>query len=191
MTAIITTAERYRRHQNDLRAFRQRHLYRRSHQRFRRDLAVIPRLFLDPGKIRIARLQQEPEQVIANLRGRVVWTLDTASRLVCGIGLLSARDLTGYFEKEILETAAEEQWIEPVQSRSIELAPLFERPPCLVAHLDGNPKAWDLPSGDRVVAWDDLIRDLKGTLGWRPDLLTRVEDAYRRVEQGSAVETVR
>ncbi|HYL04735.1 MAG TPA: hypothetical protein VE075_01765 [Thermoanaerobaculia bacterium] len=35
----------------------------------------------------------------------------------------------------------------------------------------------------RVVTWDHLIRDILGTLGWRPDLLTRLE--ARRPSQGS------
>ena len=36
----------------------------------------------------------------------------------------------------------------------------------------------ELPSGDRVVSWDFLLQDVMGTLGWRPDLLTRLESTY-------------
>jgi hypothetical protein len=40
---------------------------------------------------------------------------------------------------------------------------------------DDPPAAVTLPSGDRVVPWSLLIRDVLGTLGWRPDLMARLE----------------
>ncbi len=53
----------------------------------------------------------------------------------------------------------------------------------LIVHLmDARPPFFTLPSGDRVVTWDFLIRDIMGTIGWRPDILTRIEERYRRVE---------
>jgi hypothetical protein len=54
--------------------------------------------------------------------------------------------------------------------------PLFRRPPMLIAHrMDDPPPFTTLPSGDLVVTWPFLVRDVVGTLGWRPDLLTRLE----------------
>lgn len=49
----------------------------------------------------------------------------------------------------------------------------------LIVHVpDEPPPSVELPSGDRVVPWDFLAQDLMGTLGWRPDLLTRLEATY-------------
>jgi len=49
----------------------------------------------------------------------------------------------------------------------------------LIAHVPEElPPHVELPSGNRVVPWDFLLRDVMGTLGWRPDLLTRLEASY-------------
>jgi hypothetical protein len=49
----------------------------------------------------------------------------------------------------------------------------------LIAHIPDEPIPFaEITSGDRVVPWDFLIRDLMGTLGWRPDLLNRLEASY-------------
>jgi hypothetical protein len=62
----------------------------------------------------------------------------------------------------------------------ISVDPLYRRPPMLIANLDDDAPPFEvLPSGDRVVTWPFLVRDVMGTLGWRPDLLTRLEAARR------------
>jgi hypothetical protein len=175
----ISTAERWRRYQRDLVAYRQRSLWRRSHARFRADLNVIPRVFLLAGKARIARLETSRETVLDALRGRVVWTLDTAARLVGMKGFITAADLTGYMTEETLRQAEQAGWITTPQEAGLSLEPLYQRPLSLIAHLvDALPPSIPLPSGHLVVSWDDLQRDLLGTLGWRPDLLTRLERDY-------------
>jgi hypothetical protein len=63
----------------------------------------------------------------------------------------------------------------------ITLDPLMAREPLLVAHaVDDLPPHTALPGGDLVVTRDRLRRDLMGTLGWRPDLLVRLEAADER-----------
>ncbi len=179
--STLTTAERFRRHQRDLRAYRQRSLFRRSHARFHRDLAVLPHIFLAPLVTHAARLRQSRERILTDLRGRAVWTLDTAARLVCGTGFLVVQDLTGYLDEEDLQWAVTRELVEEPEPAYLSLDPVVSRPPMLVAHLRETPPPFlVLSSGHRVVTWDFLMRDLQGTLGWRPDLLTRVEDPYLR-----------
>ena len=182
-TTVPTSAERFRRYQRDLHAYRRRSLWRRSHARFRRDLAVHPHLFLAPGDVWAGRLRRPAEDVVAALRGKAVWTLDTAGRLACGIGFLTTQDLTGYMSPETCDRAVESSLVEPTRSASIGIAPVLARPSMLIAHLVTEPPSFfTLAGGDRVVTWESLMQDLKGTLGWRPDLLTRLEDAYLRRE---------
>ena len=53
------------------------------------------------------------------------------------------------------------------------------RPPLLVVHLTGAPPPWfETAAGDRVLTLEALKADLLGTMGWRPDLLTRLEALY-------------
>ncbi len=180
-TGFPTTAERFRRYQRDLRVYRQRSLSRRSHKRFRRDLAVLPHLFLAPGLTHAAMLRESRERILKALRGRAVWTLDTAARLVCGTGFLVTRDLTAYLDGEGLEWAVKQQLVEEPEAASLSLDPVVSRPSMLVVHLaDLPPPSLVLSSGDRVVTWEFLMRDIQGSLGWRPDLLTRIEDSYLR-----------
>jgi len=174
----LSTAERWRRYQRDLEAYRRRSLVRRSHPRFRKDLAIIPHLFLLPGRARMAPLLEPEEAIRLALRGRAVWTLDTAARLVSGRGFLTAPDLTGYLQEADLVWAMETGLAGEFQSSGLSVDPLYRRPPMLIAHIGAEPPFVELPSGDRVVPWDFLARDLLGTLGWRPDLLTRLEATY-------------
>ncbi len=179
MKTIVSTAERFRRHQRDLRAYRQRSLFRRSHARFRRDLAVLPHIFLAPNTAYAAPLRHGREEIFRHLRGRAVWTLDTASRLACNVGFLTVRDLTGYFDHGVLSWLADQDLIEEPQPSNVSIAPVLPRPSMLIVHIAAElPPFVTLPSGDLVVTWESLMRDIKGTLGWRPDLLTRLEDAY-------------
>ena len=178
---ILTTAERWRRFQRDQRAYRQRHLQRRMHPRFRRDLEIIPHLFLVLGQTLTAPLRRPYDEVVEELRGRAAWTLDAAARLVCDWGILAARDLTGYLTASTLEWAESRGLIEAPSEAELCVDPLYRRPPMLIAHLaEQPPPSAVLPSGDRVVTWDFLKRDILGTLGWRPDLLTRLEGEYPR-----------
>ena len=126
----------------------------------------------------MAPLLEPEEPVRVALRGRVVWTLDTAARLVTGRGFLTAHDLTGYLEEADLEWAVETGLVEDFQSSGLSVDPLYRRPSMLIAHVGAEPPFVELPSGDRVVPWDFLAQDLLGTLGWRPDLLTRLEATY-------------
>jgi hypothetical protein len=177
--APLTTAERWRRHQRDLEAYRRRSLVRRSHSRFRSDLMIVPHVFLLPGKASMAPLLRSEEEVRAALRGRAVWTLDTAARLVAGRGFLTSPDLTGYLAATDLEGAIDQGLTGPSERAGLSVEPLYRRPPMLIAHVTEElPPYVELPSGDRVVPWDFLLRDVMGTLGWRPDLLTRLEATY-------------
>jgi len=188
MSTILTTEERFRRHQRDLKAYRRRHLFRRSHARFHRDLAVLPHLFLAPKVTYAAPLERAREEVLEGFCHRIVWTLDTAARLVCGVGFLAAQDLTGYFvrlEGVDLEAsiatafAAKAGLVGEPRPAALSLDPAFERPPFLVLQVtEEPPPEMVLASGHRVVTWEHLMRDLQGTLGWRPDLLNRLEDSY-------------
>ena len=176
---MLTTAERWQRHQRDLEAYRRRSLMRRSHARFRRDLDVVPHLFLRTERTRMAPLIAPAERVLDELKGRAVWTLDTAARITTGRGFLVARDLTGYLEPEILEALLAEGLAGAIETAGLSVDPVYRRPPMLIAHLPEEPVPFvELSSGQRVVPWELLVRDLMGTLGWRPDLLTRLEDAY-------------
>lgn len=186
--AIPKTAERFRRYQRDLKAYRQRSLFRRAHRRFRRDLGVLPHLFLSSGVTFATPLLQPRDRMIEQLRGRAVWTLDTAARLVSDIGLLIQRDLTGYISHEAFRSL-DKDLVDEFAPAALSLDPVVSRPLMLVMHLVTAPPAFfPLPSGDRVVTWDFLMRDLQGTLGWRPDLLTRLEDGYLRTERAIAVQ---
>jgi hypothetical protein len=176
---LLTTDERWRRYQRDLEAYRRRSLVRRSHPRFRRDLRIIPHVFLLPGKASMAPLQQSLEEVRAALRGRAVWTLDTAARLVSGRGFLTSPDLTGYSLEADLQDIGAKGLVGPPQGTELSVDPIYRRPPMLITHVTEElPPHVELPSGDRVVPWDFLLRDVMGTLGWRPDLLTRLEASY-------------
>jgi hypothetical protein len=181
-----TTAERMARFQRDQETYRRISLARRSHARFRRDLAVVPHVFLLPGRARMAALMQPPDAVRAALRGEAIWTLDTAARLLTGEGFIASPDLTGYLNDCSFERAVEQKLIGIPMAGGLSIDPLYHRPPMLLAHLaDDPPPSTTLPSGDRVVTWQFLIRDIFGTLGWRPDLLTRLE-ARRPIELGVA-----
>ncbi len=171
-----TTAERWARFQRDQEAYRRISLARRSHARFRRDLAVVPHVFLLPGRARMAALMQPPDAVRTALRGEAIWTLDTAARLLTDEGFVASPDLTGYLSEPAFERALEQGLIGTPTSGGLSIDPLYHRPAMLLAHLaDAPPPYTTLPSGDRVVTWQFLIRDIFGTLGWRPDLLTRLE----------------
>ena len=170
-----TAAERLERFRRDEEAYRRRSLARRSHPRFRRDLAVVPHIFLLPSRARMVPLQQPMEAVRLALRGEAIWTLDTASRLVSSRGFLRSADLTGYLTEESLSRILAEGLVGSPLSGGLTLDPLFDRPPMLIAHLTEEPPSpVELPSGERVVSWEFLVRDILGTLGWRPDLLTRL-----------------
>jgi hypothetical protein len=176
---LLTTEERWRRYQRDLKAYRQRSLYRRSHARFQRDLRIIPHVFLLPGRASMADLQQPQEKVQQALKGRVVWTLDTASRLVSGHGFLTSPDLTGYLSDANLQELVAEGLVGPFRQKELSVDPIYRRPPMLIVHqTEKMPPHVELASGDRVVTLEYLSRDLMGTLGWRPDLLTRLEATY-------------
>jgi hypothetical protein len=181
-----TTAERFASFQRDQEAYRRISLERRMHSRFRRDLALVPHVFLLPGRARMAALQQPREAVRLALRGEAIWTLDTAARLLTGQGLVVAPDLIGYLTEDSFRRAVENGLIGTPLTGGLGIDPLYHRPPMLIAHLsDDSPPSTTLPSGDRVVTWDYLIRDILGTLGWRPDLLTRL-DARRPNREPSA-----
>ncbi len=184
-TVFLTTAERFRRYQRDLRAYHQRSLFRRSHARFRRDLSVLPHLFLAPRLTQAAMLRESRERIQRELRGRAVWTLDTAARLVCGTGFLVTQDLTAYLDGEGLEWTVKRRLVEEPEAALLSLDPVVRRPSMLVVHLADEPPPFvALDSGDRVVTWDFLMRDIQGSLGWRPDLLTRIEDGYLQGLEG-------
>lgn len=179
MSQVLTTEERWRRHQRDLEAYRRRSLVRRSHPRFRRDLMILPHVFLLPARASMAPLLRSRETVLETLRGRAVWTLDTAARLVTGRGFLTSPDLTGYLLREDLDWAEAQSLVGPAERAGLSVEPLYRRPPMLIVHEPAEPPPTiALPSGDRVVTWEFLLRDIMGTLGWRPDLLTRLEATY-------------
>ncbi len=183
-TSPSTTAERFRRHQRDLAAHRRQSLWRRSHERFRRDLAVHPHLFLGWGAFRVAELRESRAALLDALRDEAVWTLDTAARLVCGVGLLVAQDLTCYLTAAALDRAAARALVAPLPSALVDVAPLLPRAAILIAHVaEPAPPSFTLESGHRVLTWHAFVADVKGTIGWRPDLLTRLEERYLRCQQ--------
>lgn len=146
---------------------------------------MLPHLFLVSGATFATRFRQPREEIIAALRGRAVWTLDTAARLVCGTGLLATRDLTGYLDQRTLDQAVEQDLIEEPAPAALSLDPVVKRPSLFVVYrTDALPPFHVLDTGDRVVTWDFLMRDIQGTLGWRPDLLTRIEECYAAAVDG-------
>lgn len=174
-----TAAEQLERFRRDQEAYRQRSLARRSHPRFRRDLAIVPHVFLIPDHARMAPLQQPADAVRLALRGEAVWTLDTAARLVSGRGFLRAEDLIGYMTEQVFARVVAEGLVGSPMAGGLSVDPLFSRPPMLIAHLtEEAPPPVELSSGERVVSWEALVRDVMGTLGWRPDLLTRLEASF-------------
>jgi hypothetical protein len=180
-----TAAERLERLRRDQAIHRRISLARRSHGRFRRDLAIVPHPFLLAGRVGMAPLLETAEAVRGALRDQAIWTLDTAARLRTGHGFLASPDLTGYLSEAAFSRAAEEGLIGRPLAGDISVEPLYRRPPMLIAHLtEEPPESETLPSRERVVSWPFLIRDVMGTLGWRPDLLTRLE-AWRAAELAS------
>jgi len=136
----------------------------------------VPHVFLLLGQARMAPLLQPADAVRTALRGKAVWTLDTAARLMTGQGFLASPDLTGYMTAATFEQAVASGLLGEPTAAGLTVAPLYRRPPMLLVHLTEDlPEAVELPSGDQVAPWDFLIRDVFGTLGWRPDLLTRLE----------------
>lgn len=171
--------ERLRRARRDREAYRRRSLARRVYARFRRDLGVVPHLFLAREALRVAALRAPAPQVLAALVGHAVWTLDTAVRLAGLPGFLAASDLTGYLDEAALARARAADLIDEPAPAAVGVDPLLPRPPLLIARLGAEPPEITLPGGQRVVTWEHLVRDLMGTLGWRPDLLSRLDAGYR------------
>jgi len=65
--------------------------------------------------------------------------------------------------------------------------PLYFRPPMLIPTFRTSPFPFiELASETGYVPWDFLMRDPMGTLGLRPDLLTRLEPVSRGVARSSA-----
>jgi hypothetical protein len=127
----------------------------------------------------MAPLQQPADAVRLALRGEAVWTLDTAARLVSGRGFLRAEDLIGYMTEQVFARVVAEGLVGSPMAGGLSVDPLFSRPPMLIAHLtEEAPPPVELSSGERVVSWEALVRDVMGTLGWRPDLLTRLEASF-------------
>ena len=176
--------ERLRRARRDREAYHRRSLTRRAHARFRGDLRLVPHLFLALDALGVAPLRAPAEDVLRRLAGRAVWTLDTAVRLAGLRGFLAASDLTGYLDAEALAWANAAGLIDPPAQAAVGADPLLPRPPLLIARFGADPPAVGLPSGQRIVTWDFLMRDVMGTLGWRPDLLARLEAPYRAATQG-------
>jgi hypothetical protein len=177
---LLSTAERFRRVQRDWEEYRRRSLYRRSHARFHRDLLLSPHRFLAAEAVRVAELRAPEAEIRAALRGTAVWTLDTALRFATGHRFLRTGDLTGYLSPSALNTLEGSGLIASPANLPVSLDPIIERPSLLVAHqAEVSPQPW-FPTleGDRVVTLDALKSDLLGTLGWRPDLLTRIEALY-------------
>jgi hypothetical protein len=171
-----TASERLERLRRDQAAYRRISLARRGHERFRRDLGIVPHPFLLAGRVRMAPLLQPATAVQLALRGDAIWTLDTAARLWTAHGFLSSPDLTGYLREATFARAEQEGLVGTPLAGGISVDPLYWRPPMLIVHVkEDAPPFETLPSGDRVVSWPFLIRDVMGTLGWRPDLLTRLE----------------
>lgn len=176
---ILTTEERFRRVRRDWEAYRRRSLWRRSHARFERDLRIAPHRFLAARAVRVAELRAPAEEVRAALRGVAVWTLDTALHAATGHRLLLAGDLSGYMGNDALLTLLKASLIGEPLELPVSLDPVIRRPALLVAHVTEEPPPWfATEAGDRVVTLDALKSDLVGTLGWRPDLLTRLEALY-------------
>ncbi len=159
--------------------FRRRHLERRLHPRFWRDVRVVPHVFLAREALRTAELRGAESDILDALVGEAVWTLDTATRLAGLRGFLPARDLTGCLRESRLSLLVDAGRIGPPGAGAVSVDPLMARAPLLVVRVDVTPTNVVLPTGHRIVSWDQLLRDLLGTLGWRPDLLTRLESAYR------------
>jgi hypothetical protein len=171
-----TAAERLERFRRDQEAYRRISLARRSHERFRRDLVLLPHPFLLSGCVRMAPLEQPLEAVQLALRGEAIWTLDTAARLLTGFGFLASHDLTGYLCEASFNRAVEEGLVGTPLGGGLSVDPLYRRPAMLITRqMDDPPPSTTLASGDRVVTWSFLLRDVVGTLGWRPDLLNRLE----------------
>jgi hypothetical protein len=179
---VLSTAERFRRYQLDLEAYRLRSLFRRSHERFYRDLSIIPFPFLLARRSVRAELYALPSEVLEALRGEAIWTLDTAARCVGSPGFLRSGDLTAYLPMAALANLVEAGQVGEPTTEAVSIDPLVPRPVSLLVHpLDdetGEVPRVELKSGFRVVPWERLQRDLFGTLGWRPDLLNRLEAAY-------------
>jgi hypothetical protein len=185
MRALIPPEERLRRARRDRKHYRRRSLSRRAQARFHRDLRLTPHLFLAIDALRVATLRASRARVLDALQGRAVWTLDTAVRLAGMRGFLAASDLTGYLDRDALDEIQRVGLIaEPASSSAVGVDPLLPRPPLMIAHLDFIPPHVALPHGQLVVRWDHLARDIMGTLGWRPDLLERLERAYGAAIQG-------
>lgn len=171
--------ERLRCARRDRAAYRRRSLARRVYPRFMRDLRIVPYLFLAPDALRAAALSCPAQSLLEALKGRAIWTLDTAVRLAGLRGFLVASDLTGYLDDGALDAVRSAGLIDEPAPASISVDPLLPRPPLLVARLGAEPPFVTLLHGQRIVTWERLIRDIMGTIGWRPDLLSRIEDAYR------------
>ncbi|MEP7012504.1 MAG: hypothetical protein ABJC13_19460 [Acidobacteriota bacterium] len=179
---VLSTAERFRRHQRDLVAYRQRSLFRRSHERFRRDLAIVPFPFVLAGRSLRAPLWVPASEVLEALRTEAIWTLDTAARQVGASGISRSGDLMAYLPVAVLGELVAAGQVGPPTGEAISIDPVAPRPASLLIHpMDdktGEIPAVRLTSGFRVVPWERLLRDLFGTLGWRPDLMNRLEATY-------------
>jgi len=174
---LLSTAERFRRASRDAAAHRLRSLTRRSQGAlFERYARVIPHVFLRVGSCAVAPLRRDRAEVRGRLRERAVWTLDTAARLRGGIGLVRSGDLHAYLSEPDLAWAVHEGLVGAPTTAGLCLDPPYPRDPVLLGHLTDTPPPMEIVAGgQRVVERGRLIRDLFGTLGFRPDLLARLE----------------
>lgn len=168
--------ERLRQLERARRAYLTRRLERGLHEAiWRRYRRVVPHVFLRAGATVVAPLRVARADVLRALRGRAVWTLDTAARLLGG-GLLRRDDLQGYVPQAALADAESDGLVHAPVDSGLSIDPPFPRDPVLLAYpTDEPPPFVELPSGDLVVTREHLVRDLLGTLGFRPDLLARLE----------------
>lgn len=168
---------RERRARRDAAAARTRSLSRRAMGRlFWKYLDVVPSVFSARGDFHAFRLLAPRAEVLDRLRRTAVLTLDSATELLGGFRFGKARNDYAYFasQSDVLE---------------IERARLGERRPGTSFPFAWTPPGWEMlfavvpremplatdRNGVRVVARDELVRDLMGFYGLRPDLVAAIE----------------
>jgi len=123
---------------------------------FWRDLAIVPHLFLWPGRIAMAPLLASAETVREALGGAGDRTLDTAARRVAGVGIFRAADLTAYCRpRSSWRRLQDGGVVGPVKRPASPWSRSTSRPPMLLAHdPQGDPiPAVELPGGAAWVPW--------------------------------------
>jgi hypothetical protein len=178
---FLSADERLKELQRDRKALRRERMIREvAGPVWHRMVRVIPLSFEGQGRLVARELLASREAVIEALKSDAVFAVDTAMRLVHGVGFLASHEVHAYLtEAEPLDRLATAGLISAEPYFDSILVRPWPGPPRLLACLvDELPPSRVAQGGYRVVTRERLGRELVGTVGPRADLFA----LYEKVE---------